>query len=49
MTTKSFSEETKEYLIGKTIVSVSDNYIVLSDGCRIYIEDAEIDFLNDNK
>ena len=47
MNTLSISEEAKESLVGKRIVDVGFNYIVLSNGCRIYLEEAEIDALND--
>ena len=46
MYTTSFTNDTKEYLIGMKIVEVGDNYIVLDNGIRIYIEESEIEMVN---
>jgi hypothetical protein len=46
MITIKFTEETKEYLIGRMIINVGDNYIVLDNGCRIYLDESEIQNLN---
>lgn len=40
--------EAINYLIGKTIYSADVDSITLSDGRRIYLEQDEIDFLNDS-
>jgi hypothetical protein len=47
MSASSISEETKECLLNKRIVDIGIDYIVLSNGFRIYLEEAEIDALND--
>lgn len=41
-----FSEEVKKQLTGKKIHDVGDNYIVLDNGCRLYISESEIELLN---
>lgn len=46
MNTITFNQETKEYLIGLRIIEVGDNYIVLDNGLRIYIEESEIEMVN---
>jgi len=46
MNTIIFLEETKQSLIGKKIITVGDDYIELDNGCRIYISEDEINFLN---
>ena len=39
------SKETKKSLIGKEIVGCGDDYITLDNGCRIYLDESEIDNL----
>jgi hypothetical protein len=46
MNTIKLTEEAKESLVGKKIIDAGDNYIVLEDGCRIYLEESEIEMLN---
>ncbi len=46
MNTIKLTEEAKESLVGKRIIHAGDNYIVLEDGCRIYLEESEIENLN---
>jgi hypothetical protein len=46
MTTQTLTQETIEMLVGKTIIEASDNWIKLSNGLVIYLEDSEIDHLN---
>ena len=46
MNTTTFNEQTKDYLIGLRIIEVGDNYIVLDNGLRIYIEESEIEMTN---
>ena len=43
-----FSEEVKKDLTGRKIHEVGDNYIVLDNGCRLYLAEDEIEFLNSN-
>jgi len=47
MSASGISEQTKEVLINKRIIDIGFDYIVLSNGFRIYLEEAEIDALND--
>jgi len=42
-----FNEATAKALIGKTIIDVQSNYIKLDNGLCIYLEDSEIEILND--
>lgn len=46
MITIKFTEEAKESLIGRKIIDIGDNYIVLDNGCRIYLDESEIQNLN---
>jgi hypothetical protein len=46
MTTIKLTEEAKESLIGRKIIEVGDNYIVLDNGCRIYLDESELEMLN---
>lgn len=46
MTTQTFTEETKDWLVGKKIIDVKENYILLDNGIRIYLGDLEIENLN---
>jgi hypothetical protein len=46
MQVEKISLETKDYLVGKKIVDVGDHYIVLDNGLRIYLDDAEIEHIN---
>lgn len=39
------SNKTKQSLIGKTIIDCGDDYITLDDGCRIYLDDDEVNHL----
>lgn len=39
------SKETKKGLIGKRIIDCGDDYITLDDGCRIYLDESEIEHL----
>jgi hypothetical protein len=45
MDTVKLSQDTKEELIGKKIIAVGDNYIALDNGCRIYLDEDEINML----
>ena len=47
MTSITFKEATIKLLVGKSIISVGWNYITLDNGLRIYLEESEIDFLNE--
>jgi len=46
MTTAKLTEEAKEMLTGKTIISVGDNWVKLDCGLVIYLDDSEIEDLN---
>jgi hypothetical protein len=46
MTTAKFSAESKDMLVGRTILSVGDNWIKLDNGTIIYLDDSEIELLN---
>lgn len=46
MTTSKLSETAIESLVGKTIIEANENWIKLSDGCIIYLDDAEVEMLN---
>jgi hypothetical protein len=46
MNTQVFTPESSEYLVGKKIIEVKDNYITIDNGLRIYLDDAEIEHLN---
>lgn len=46
MNNVTLSQETAEMLIGKKIIDVGHRYIVLDNGCRIYLDDSEIEMLN---
>jgi hypothetical protein len=46
MNVTKLSEEAKNSLIGREIISVGDNYLVLDNGCRIYLDESEIESLN---
>jgi hypothetical protein len=39
------SDDAKLNLNGKRIIAVGDDYITLDDGCRIYLDESEIDML----
>lgn len=41
-----FNEQAKTYLLGKEIIEVGSNYIVIDGGWKIYIDEQEISFLN---
>lgn len=47
MSTSKLTQATKDGLIGRRIHDVGENYIVLDNGLRIYLEDSEIEHLND--
>ena len=46
MTTTKLSETAIKTIVGKTIIEANENWIKLSDGCIIYLDDAEIEMLN---
>jgi len=46
MTTKFLSEDAKTYLNYKKIINVGANYIQLSDGICIYLDEEAIEHLN---
>ncbi len=46
MNTQVFTPESSEYLVGKKIIEVKDNYITIDNGLRIYLDDSEIEHLN---
>ena len=46
-TTKKISDETKNGIVGKTIVKVGDNWIQLDNGLRIYLDEDEVNHIND--
>lgn len=46
MTSATFSQEAIDSLIGKAIIDIGSNYVVLDNGIRIYIEESEIEMLN---
>jgi hypothetical protein len=43
------SKETKKYLVGKEIIDCGDDYITLDNGCRIYLDESEIDNLGSER
>jgi hypothetical protein len=45
MDTVKLSDKAKLELVGKKITVVGDNYIMLDNGCRIYIDEDEINML----
>jgi hypothetical protein len=45
MDTVKLSQDAREALIGKKIISAGDNYITLDNGCNIYIDEDEINML----
>ena len=47
MTTAKLNEATIEMLVGRTIYSASDNWIKLDNGLVIYLDDNEVEHLND--
>jgi hypothetical protein len=47
MTTAKLSEYAIEMLVGRTIHSASDNWIKLDNGLVIYLDDSEIEHIND--
>ncbi len=47
MNVHEFTPPTKDYLTGKKIIEVGKNYIKLDSGLCIYVEDSEIEHLND--
>lgn len=46
MITTKLSDTAIENLVGKSIIEANENWIKLSDGCIIYLDDAEIEMLN---
>lgn len=46
MNTTTLNEKAKDSLIGREIIAVGDNYLVLDNGCRIYLDESEIESLN---
>lgn len=46
MTTEKLTQEVASYLIGRVIIQAQDNWIKLDDGNIIYLEDDEIQMLN---
>jgi hypothetical protein len=47
MTTAKLSEYAIDMLVGRTIHSASDNWIKLDNGLVIYLDDSEIEHIND--
>jgi hypothetical protein len=47
MNVHEFTSPTKDYLTGRKIIEVGNNYIKLDNGLCIYVEDSEIEHLND--
>lgn len=45
-TTLKLSDDTKKDLKYRAIVEIGDDYIVLDNGCRIYLDESEITMLN---
>jgi hypothetical protein len=46
MTNQKLDQATIDILIGKKIIDAKDNWIKLDNGTTIYIEDSEIEMLN---
>jgi hypothetical protein len=46
MTNQKLDQATIDILIGKIIIDAKDNWIKLDNGTTIYIEDSEIEMLN---
>ena len=47
MTIAKLNETAINMLVGRTIHSASDNWIKLDNGLVIYLEDSEVNYLND--
>ena len=47
MNTTSLKQSTIEALIGKKIIDAENNWIKLDNGLKVYLEDSEIEMLND--
>ena len=47
MTKATFTQETAEHLVGKAIIEVGKNYIKLDNGLCIYLDEDEINHLNE--
>jgi hypothetical protein len=46
MTYGILNESAIKYLVGRTIIGASDNFIRLDNGHLIYLDDSEIEVLN---